>query len=517
MTRISPALPRARWWAAACATLVLCSCRGNPLSPQAAAPAARADYNLPESSASAPPPGGVRRVVHEESGQASGIREQGLGAREQQTGASGPQSVSQADHVVLADEPEAELPPVIEAPAPRIAPQQIARRQQPVAEPTIVGAPEAGPLSGDGPVIMGQDIVTGEEIVVGGDRALPWSPPGTCPDCDLPLGAVPRVDLPGVAEYSLQPVCGCTAPLRFHADDEYICDGGDTELEVRVHKDWSVFGIDQTDTVGHYDTVDGRTIVEPSNRVCIYSPRFGAVRQIIGPVINAAEERAIGVDRDQLPISQERTAITGALDLPLQPGRHHGLKSPNAFREDSLGLLAENSERAEGAHLGLRPYEDFEFIRNGINISTEKARLNERVEAALVWMTWQAPQVIIDQEKALPVTGGATSQEFTHYELGGKPRLRICKIASTDNAQSGDTVEFTIRFDNVGSQKIGNVTIIDSLVARLEYVEDSQQCSLKANFLTQRNDGDSLVLRWEIVDPLDHGEGGVIRFKCKVR
>ena len=64
---------------------------------------------------------------------------------------------------------------------------------------------------------------------------------------------------------------------------------------------------------------------------------------------------------------------------------------------------------------------------------------------------------------------------------------------------------------------IGDVTIIDNLTTRLEYVPDTAQCSIPAAFSTQVNEGDSLVLRWEITDPLEPGEGGVIRFDCRVR
>ena len=91
------------------------------------------------------------------------------------------------------------------------------------------------------------------------------------------------------------------------------------------------------------------------------------------------------------------------------------------------------------------------------------------------------------------------------------------KIASTPFAAPGDEVEFTLRFDNVGNQVIGNVTIVDNLGTRLEYVDESAQCSLDAQFSTQPNEGDSLALRWEISDPLPAGKGGIIRFRCRVR
>jgi hypothetical protein len=46
---------------------------------------------------------------------------------------------------------------------------------------------------------------------------------------------------------------------------------------------------------------------------------------------------------------------------------------------------------------------------------------------------------------------------------------------------------------------------------------DSAKSSVKANFSVEPNDGESLKLRWEIVDPLKPGDGGLVRFKCRVR
>ena len=91
------------------------------------------------------------------------------------------------------------------------------------------------------------------------------------------------------------------------------------------------------------------------------------------------------------------------------------------------------------------------------------------------------------------------------------------KVASTSLANPGDTVDFTIRFDNVGNQPIGNVTILDSLNTRLEFVPDSAQCSVDAKFTTQPNEGDSVVVSCELSRPLDVGKGGILRFRCRVR
>ena len=44
-----------------------------------------------------------------------------------------------------------------------------------------------------------------------------------------------------------------------------------------------------------------------------------------------------------------------------------------------------------------------------------------------------------------------------------------------------------------------------------------RQCSREGTFSTETNEGGSVVLRFELKDPLEAGQGGVIRFCCKVR
>ena len=90
-------------------------------------------------------------------------------------------------------------------------------------------------------------------------------------------------------------------------------------------------------------------------------------------------------------------------------------------------------------------------------------------------------------------------------------------MASTSNALPGEEVEFTLRFDNIGDQVIGNVTIIDNLATRLEYVPDTAKSTVDAQFMTKPNDGGSTILRWEITPPIKPGEGGILQFKARVR
>ncbi len=299
--------------------------------------------------------------------------------------------------------------------------------------------------------------------------------------------------------------------------DEYLCDGGDKIPAVRVNKDWSVAGLGLEDAVVHYDTLDGQTRVEPTNRVCVYAPRFAAVRKVYGLLEHESHQLAAGVE---LPtgvrgMGDAQTATTAV--QPLQPELDRGTLTASAFRDRLHAPILENRESITAAQGALLPYENFTLIRDGQMDNSEKARLAQHTAAAAVWSRNKAVQILIDNIAA-HVDAGSNAPSSVHvYKMHGKSRLRVCKVASRQDARPGEIVEFTLRFDNVGDQLIGNVTVMDNLTTRLEYVEGSQTCSVKANFTSATNQGDSLTLRWEITEPLKVAQGGVIRFKCRVR
>jgi uncharacterized repeat protein (TIGR01451 family) len=299
--------------------------------------------------------------------------------------------------------------------------------------------------------------------------------------------------------------------------DEYLCDGGDRNEDVHVKQNFDVAGLDQEDTVAHYDTQDGRTEIARSNKVCIYAPRFAAVRHVTVPVVNEVHERMAGIEKaDKLHLHDKTFVPTTAIQ-PEAPRGEQAIDLANVFRERRLGNELARTNAPYQARGEFLPFEDFDIIRRGVYEQGDKPRLAISALAAEVWLDVKAVQVVIDGKMAVEAAGLSSSQETRMYELEGKPRLRICKVASRSDAKVGETVDFTLRFDNVGEQPIGNVTIIDSLTTRLEYVEGSQSSSRKANFGTQLNEGESLVLRWEIIDPLKVNEGGIVRFKCRVR
>lgn len=301
-------------------------------------------------------------------------------------------------------------------------------------------------------------------------------------------------------------------------EDEYLRDGGDAGLPAQVGEQWEVRGLELEDTVAHFDTLDGQTIVEPSNPVFLYSPRFGAVRKVDTLAASEQMDRAGGVHLASRLIAYEeqQLARVGTQQFQLHEGA--GARPAVAMRTRWGDGAVSSATRPLGFQDAFMPYENLKIIREGLIEAAEMAWLSRGVAAAEAWTNTQAVQVILDHQAAMAAVGDQKLQAiYTINEPPPQPRLRVIKVASTQFANPGEDVWFTIRFDNVGNQLIGNVTIIDNLSPRLEYVADSAQCSLPAQFLAEPNEGDSVVLRCEVTDPLPPGEGGVIRFRCRVR
>lgn len=299
--------------------------------------------------------------------------------------------------------------------------------------------------------------------------------------------------------------------------DEYVCDGGDLNHDVHVKRDWTVVGLDQQDTVAHFDTLDGQTLVAASNCVCVYAPRFAAVRQVSSPIIYEAHERMADVVKPARVNIHEETRGPRTANQPEQLIAQVGLDQVQKLRERNAGLLVDQMTHLTLAAGALLPHEELAIIRLGQFEASEMALVEQRMAAAETWTIRQAVQILIGGQPAVEARGLAAPNLTYTYETGGKPCLRLCKIADKSEAKSGEIITFTLRFDNLGEQKIGNVTIIDHLIPRLEYVAGSAMSTLKANFRVDEQAGESLVLRWEIEEPLDVTQGGVVRFKARVR
>lgn len=299
---------------------------------------------------------------------------------------------------------------------------------------------------------------------------------------------------------------------------EYVVTGGDSKGPMYSREDWSVENLDKEDSVAHFDTVDGRILAEPTNRLFLYSPRFGAARQVVGPIsgesrvmLESANATTQVVQKDGVQAVDARTAET----KPLGASQNAGVASAESLAAPTIGTSRVMLMEAD-AQLRLHALLTSATVDD---LATNDASL--MLEGALAAQGWSGEQkvaVALDTVNAFSNTyleGAGTIYSVKDDTKTSK--LRVIKIANKEAARPGELVEFTLRFENIGDEPIGNVTILDNLSARLAYVDNTAKSSVPAEFLAELNEQGSLNLRWEITEPLEPKEFGVVRFICKVR
>ena len=99
----------------------------------------------------------------------------------------------------------------------------------------------------------------------------------------------------------------------------------------------------------------------------------------------------------------------------------------------------------------------------------------------------------------------------------GTPGLMVIKRVSSEEAIPGDEVEFTIEFRNMGNVPIKSVSVIDSLLPRLEYIKGTAQGPKGTVFTANANEAGSTELRWDLPAELAPNESGKVSFKALVR
>lgn len=298
--------------------------------------------------------------------------------------------------------------------------------------------------------------------------------------------------------------------------DEYIYDGDDRDAPVGVDQNWNIYGMQTEDTFGHFDTIDGRRLVSPSNRVKIYSPRFAAVRKVDG-VFNARRNARVGSFDKKLVMQTTRANDFSTTTMQnTQPTGIEATNRASGLELTTRGVVTDQAIEMVGLRNSFAPYENLELIKWGRHSNSQTSRLQLGMQSANAWQDNLRLQVHAKGAQPIIVNDLSSAQQIIHIEGGKGSVLRVTKIASKIAADLGDEVEFTIRFDNLGSKPVGNVTIVDNLTGRLQYIPGSAQSSLKANFINKENEGGSLMLRWEVIEPVKPFKGGIIRFKCRV-
>ncbi len=298
---------------------------------------------------------------------------------------------------------------------------------------------------------------------------------------------------------------------------EFICDGGDHPPRARLLKNDEISGLQPEDTVVHYTTESGDILFQPSNRACLYSPRFASVRKITAAV---AGEKAIGLANLDRPLGLEDVQVNeGGLTVRLSDGPELAdvARPIDAFRHRNRGVPIENVQQPLFAAKVLPALATLTAQQLDAMQADQLALLQRYSTAAIAWSIGEAPEVAVEDLKAPTLTRDQKLEAFTVYEFPDAGRLRILKMADRSDAQPGETVTFSLRIENVGDSPVNNVVLVDNLVTRLEYIKDSQSCTREAEFAAIANSEESVRLQWKFSGTLAVGENATVEFKCRVR
>jgi uncharacterized repeat protein (TIGR01451 family) len=247
-----------------------------------------------------------------------------------------------------------------------------------------------------------------------------------------------------------------------------IPDGGDAGLPAGYDVEGRLRGLDPSDTVAEYADSQGRRRIAVSNRVCICVPRFLVYRGETRPAI--------------------RLALAG-------PEGARVVQAGSLLHAERAPLVERQQEHAEGVGSRQRP-------------SEAETRLGPAVFGQL-----EGLNIVGTVRGPGTVTAACKGAEEAPPELP----LLLIKWPDRCAALIGDVITFFLRYRNQGGRPITNVVVSDSLAARYEFIPDSNRSDRPHTFTTQPNEDGSLILRWQINDPLLPGESGTVSFQVRVR
>jgi len=342
----------------------------------------------------------------------------------------------------------------------------------------------------------------------------------TCPP-DAIISCPPEMRQPmaGPNPFAVgMPFCDVACqPSPYHYPDEYLCDGGDRDWPVHYGEDVRL-GLDTEDTVAEYMTNEGREGLTKSNKVCVYAPRFAAVRSVSIPHEEGTFREVVRIDHAGLggEVQTNLVASVGNRNIAANGMRMRSRVSGLETEQVTTDLI--QRQRAQLTDKILNTFEDTGFFQTGQLEQSDVARLQLAIGAAMVWSREQNPIIQGKVESATTGLAEVQATSLTIVEVNDKPgSLRIVKAADKREAEPGDIITFSIRYDNPGPTAVTAVRIVDNLTPRLEYVEDSATCDVSGRLVVQDNGEGSLVLIWELAEPVAPRTGGVVTFQAKVR
>lgn len=357
-------------------------------------------------------------------------------------------------------------------------------------------------------VRLGTRLPSAEEIAGGyGIVDLPGRPCGfTAADggrCPLPCGLEVPALAPGEPPWLPR--------------DEFLCDGGERGVAATLAIRGTLTGIEPRDAGIQFTDDHDRSRFLPTNIVCVYAPRFAAVRQSMGA--SGTELVTILQGNEQLQRQSEQVLRQN----PVRLTRNQALEARQS-RARASGLAARQGVESHVELRVLTAADGVIHLAGHVKLlgpETQAARLNPellRLRAAAQGIKLGEGAVVtgVVEGAGERVMAWKPQELASVEEPPNKPGLAVIKQVSAAEANPGDTLTYTITYRNVGNVPVTAVSVVDSLLPRLEYVTGSARGPAGAVFSAQPNRVGSMELRWD-VGTVPPGTTGAVSFEVKVR
>lgn len=411
--------------------------------------------------------------------------------------------------VIYLEDPEQALP--IKFPKDRIPSVKVGAAEDPVRVAAALGRVIAI-------VRIGGRRPTVEEIHAGatGDAGLDGLAAMGSGRCAFACGGTPCTLPSGPACPPLEPGTRPTLPR-----DEYLCDGGDRGAKAGVGPGGSLRGIDPRDAVIRFDVgldqyPDPKIL--PTNRVCIYAPRFAEVWLATGTIENVEVH---GLQLNSLTQSAAQAAKTDDVRRLVQNQAAELARDRRRARVE-LGKVYPG---VKGDVRGAMGYDKSDRVQ--VDSRVQSAQTQERRQAPMIAServklvgikTVEAPVVADLVQGASEAVRSQPAREITGVETPpNRPGLAVVKRVDVTEAEPGDVVTYAIAYRNMGNTPIRSVAIVDSLLPRLEYVAGSAKGPKGAGFTVGENQLGSTELRWDLKETIPPGAQGYVSFQAVVR
>lgn len=302
-----------------------------------------------------------------------------------------------------------------------------------------------------------------------------------------------------------------------------ICDGGDWFQPARPEGRLDIVGLSAGDTVARYRpaaataaTAAAESKLAVANCECVYSPRFGSIRQVVrlheesrpvGPG-GLTTDTSLAHERLRQPVAAAgqqvavRAARTARMGLAVEERSGPLGVAAAALPEESLGKLRPAERAGE-----LQP-----------EAAGRRERLAETIglDVPVAWTRLTAANALINDRAAEVVSAGRGTATL-RVESPGRAELTLCKRAGSDAVRIGEELDFTIAFLNSGDVPLADIVVVDVLPGRLDLIPDSPAANLPAEIITEATKAGGLKLSWRLLEPLSAGAGGFVRFRAIVR